>query len=326
MTPAVIIIGSMVLFWAAFLGVVVIPTMTIPDQGSEIWRPASAAEDRGRELYIANGCVYCHSQYVRPQDWAEGAQRVARAGDYAKQQPPLLGSQRTGPDLSQQGGEHPDDWHLAHFLNPRHTSPASIMPAFSFHTRAEIGDLTRYLQSLGGTQADYRVARQERWKQAAVAAYRAGPDANVAWVHSRVPEVWRRMPNPYPATGASLARGQRIYELYCAGCHGPSGDGRGTAEPYLTPPPLNFALLRRNLIEGKYIGGLLYYQIMNGITGTSMPYFKTQLESAKIWDVSNYIAHDFIGHVDYQHRTDQIDAAYENAEPPPPRDYVKDRP
>jgi hypothetical protein len=57
-----------------------------------------------------------------------------------------------------------------------------------------------------------------------------------------------------------------------------------------------------------------------------MPYFKTQLESAKIWDVSNYVAYNFIGYVDYSLRTDQIDAAYENAEPPPPKDFVKDRP
>jgi mono/diheme cytochrome c family protein len=326
MTPAVIIIGSMALFWAAFLAVVVIPTVTMPDRPSETWRATSAAEERGRQLYIADGCVYCHSQYVRPQDWAEGAQRIARAGDYARQQPPLLGSERTGPDLSQQGGEHPDDWHRAHFINPRHTSPASVMPSFSFHSAAQISDLTRYVQSLGGKDADLRVARQQHWKGLAVPAYAGGPDANVAWIHRKVPEVWRRMPNPYPATEASLARGQRVYELYCVGCHGPSGDGRGTAQPYLNPPPLNFALLRRNLIDGKYIGGVFYYQIMNGITGTAMPYFKTQLESAKIWDVSNYVAYNFIGYVDYSLRTDQIDAAYENAEPPPPKDFVKDRP
>ena len=224
------------------------------------------------------------------------------------------------------GGEHPDDWHRAHFTNPRHTSPASIMPSFSFHSQAQMGDLTRYVQGLGGTDADFRVARQERWKRPAVAAYEGSPDSNVAWIHSKVPEVWRKMPNPYPATEASLARGQRVYELYCVGCHGPSGDGRGAAQPYLNPPPLNFALLRRNLIDGKYIGGLLYYQIMNGITGTAMPYFKTQLESAKIWDVSNYVAYNFIGWEDTPYRSDQIDAAYKNAEPPPPKDFVQDQP
>ena len=55
----------------------------------------------------------------------------------------------------------------------------------------------------------------------------------------------------------------------------------GSAEPYLYPPPLNFTTLRGRGISG----GILYYQIMNGITGTGMPYFKGELESEKIWDV-----------------------------------------
>jgi cbb3-type cytochrome oxidase cytochrome c subunit len=57
--------------------------------------------------------------------------------------------QRTGVDLSQEGGEHPDDWHIAHFVNPRYTRPLSIMPPFEFLGEARIGTLTRYVQSLG---------------------------------------------------------------------------------------------------------------------------------------------------------------------------------
>lgn len=321
MTPPVVIFGSLLLFWIAFIAVVVIPAYTMSDRPSEIWRPITDAEERGRRLYIANGCVYCHSQYVRPQDWGVGAQRIAQAGDYSQQLPPMLGSERTGPDLSQEGGEHPDDWHRAHFADPRHTSPASIMPAFSFHSEGEIGDLVRYVQALGGRDADYRVQRQERWKPRAIAAHEAGPDENIAWLHANVPEVWRRMPNPYPPTEAALARGERIFGLYCASCHGPSGDGRGTAAPYLKPPPLNFATLRRNLVEGRYIGGILYYQIMNGVTGTAMPYFKTQLESARIWDVSNYIAYSFIGKVDFQFSENEIEPAYEGPAPAPLKQY-----
>jgi cbb3-type cytochrome c oxidase subunit II len=326
MTPATTIIGSMVLFWTAFLVVVVVPMMTMSEQPSDVWRPSTPREERGRRLYIANGCVYCHSQYVRPQDWDVGAQRIARPGDYAAQFPPLLGSQRTGPDLSQEGGEHPDDWHVAHFANPRYTSPVSIMPAFSFHTPAEIADLTGYVQALGGRDADLRVARQQHWRQEALAAYARGADANTAWLHSRVPASWRAMPNPYPPTEAALARGARVYEQYCIGCHGPSGDGRGPAEAHLKPPPLNFANLRRHLVEGKYIGGLLYYQVMNGVTGTAMPYFKTQLESARIWDVSNYVAYSFIGHTDAQYSRDHIPPSYEGRPPPLPKDYAVEAP
>jgi len=317
MTPAVVVLGSIVLFWAAFIAVVAVPTSTITDQPSGLWRRLTPAEERGRQLYIANGCTYCHSQYVRSQDWDLGAQRIAQPGDYIAQQPPLLGSERTGPDLSQEGGEHPDDWHAAHFHNPRFTSPASVMPQFGEYAKPQVADLTAYVQSLGGTDADYRVARQDEWKPRAAQAYKTGPDANVAWLHAHVSAVWRPMPNPYPPTEAALARGERVYQLYCINCHGPSGDGRGLAQPFLDPPPLNFATLRRNLVEGKYIGGILYYQIMNGISGTAMPYFKVQLESARIWDVSNYVAYNFVGWVDFQLSTEDIKAAYEGAPPAP---------
>ena len=68
-------------------------------------------------------------------------------------------------------------------------------------------------------------------------------------------------------------------------------------------------------IEGGATGGMLYYQIMNGITGTAMPYFKRELESEKIWDVSNFIAKEFIGVVDANQEPRGIDAAFEPARP-----------
>ena len=66
---------------------------------------------------------------------------------------------------------------------------------------------------------------------------------------------------------------------------------------------------------------MLYYQIMNGITGSAMPYFKRELESEKIWDVSNYVAKQFIGIVDANREPKGIDASFEpdfdsNREPP----------
>ncbi len=64
-------------------------------------------------------------------------------------------------------------------------------------------------------------------------------------------------------------------------------------------------------MDGKYIGGIFYYQIMNGITGTAMPYFKRELESEKIWDVSNYVAVTFLGYTDATIEPRGIPAAYE---------------
>jgi len=325
MTPVVIIFGALLIFWMAFFISVLWPMHTMDRGPSDIWRQPTQTELAGREIYMANGCTYCHSQYIRPQDWGIGAVRVAQPGDYFNQQPHLLGSERTGPDLSQEGGLHPDDWHVAHFNNPRFTRPNSIMPQFGFLSKEELKSLTAYEQSLGGKMADYRVQRQQEWKKKAVEAYNRGIDANIRWIHQNVPKVWRDMPNPYPPTQASLARGRDIYVDYCVNCHGDVGDGGGDAADYLNPPPLNFNTLKRDLPENRYLGGIFYYQIMNGITGTAMPYFKKELESAKIWDVSNWVAVSYVGRVDYQYQTDKIPAAYEGP-PPDPSEVVPGSP
>ena len=308
MTPSFIMIASLILFASVLTVVIILPWSTMSDQPSEVFRPRTAAEQEGRKIYIQNGCTYCHTQFIRYVDWGLGAERIALAGDYVQDQPHLLGSERTGPDLSQEGGEHPDDWHLAHFTNPRFVRPNSLMPSFKFLGIDRIKALIAYKQSLGFKQADFRVERQKFWKKRAVEAYESGPAKNVEWLHSMVPEPWRKLPNPYPSTEASLKRGHRIYQDYCIGCHGPIGDGMGPAQPFLYPPPLNFTILNGRGISG----GILYYQIMNGITGTAMPYFKRELESEKIWNVGNYVAVTFIGESDAGMPPRGIPAAYEN--------------
>ncbi len=308
MTPKAVVIGSLMVLTAVVLSVIVLPYAdTSKTTASDIYRPRSADEAAGRKIYIANGCVYCHSQSIRSIDWGLGAERIAQAGDYIQDRPILLGSERSGPDLSQEGGEHPDDWHRGHFTNPRYTRPLSIMPAFAFLGDAAIRVLTNYVQSLGFKNADRRMARQRRWKKSAVTAYEAGPEANVKWLADHVPEGWRSVPNPYPTSAAGLARGHKIYQDFCLGCHGPVGDGMGPAQPHLYPPPLNFTILKGRGISG----GILYYQIMNGITGTAMPYFKRELESEKIWDVGDYVAVYFINQSDANGKPRGIDAAYE---------------
>lgn len=308
MTPVAVVTGSLLILIAVVMVVIILPyadtSKTIP---SDLFRTRTDVEAKGRKLYISNGCVYCHTQSIRAVDWGLGAERIAEAGDYIKDYPILLGSQRTGPDLSQEGGEHPDDWHMAHFINPRSTRPLSIMPPFKFLGEDNIDILTRYAQSLGMKQADKRMERQKLWKKRAVDAYASGVDQNVAWIHGQVPQGWRTIPTPYPATEAGLARGEKIYQDFCFGCHGPVGDGMGPAQPYIYPPPLNFTILKGRGISG----GIIYYQIMNGITGTAMPYFKRELESEKIWDVGNYIAKYFIDQIDANMEPKGIDAAYE---------------
>jgi mono/diheme cytochrome c family protein len=181
------------------------------------------------------------------------------------------------------------------------------MPRFEFLGIGQIKTLIAFKQSMGLKQADPRMARQQFWKKEAIRAYEAGPDANVIWLNENIPQGWRDIPNPYPTSEAGLARGHKIYQDFCLGCHGPVGDGMGPAQPHLYPPPLNFTLLKNREISG----GILYYQIMNGITGTAMPYFKKDLESEKIWDVGNYVAVYFIDQSDANSAPRGIDAANE---------------
>ncbi len=307
MTPKVIVFGGIFILAAIVFMVVYWPYVTRVEMPSDIFRHRSPEEDRGRKIYISNGCSYCHTQSIRNLDWGLGAERIAQAGDYVEDRPILLGSERTGPDLSQEGGEHPDDWHIAHFINPRYTRPNSIMPPFEFLSMEKVQSLSRYIQGLGFKQADSRMERQLFWKEESIKAYEAGPEANVKWLHSHVPEGWRIIPNPYPTTEAGLARGHKLYQDFCIGCHGPVGDGMGAAQPYIYPPPLNFTILKDRGISG----GILYYQIMNGITGTAMPYFKRELESQKIWEVGDFIAVFFINQSDANAEPKGIDASWE---------------
>ncbi len=310
MTPKLLFFGLIIIFLLIFFVVVVFPAIMDKGIPSEIARQRTDIEAEGRLLYIENGCSYCHSQYVRPQDMDFGSDRISQAGDYVYDKPHLLGSERIGPDLTQAGGEHTDSWHYAHFYNPRYTRPHSVMPPFNWLDSNKTKALVAYVQSLGGKMADARMERQHYWERQAIAAYEAGPDSNINWIHANVPKMWRDLPTPYPADEASLARGEKVYQDFCIGCHGPVGDGMGPAYKFIYPPPLNFTTLKRIPASG----GVLYYQIMNGITGTAMPYFKRELESHKIWDVSNYIAVYFMDYRDDNTEPRGIDASGEPVE------------
>jgi mono/diheme cytochrome c family protein len=181
------------------------------------------------------------------------------------------------------------------------------MPPFKWLGMERVDTLTHYIQSLGMKEADFRMERQRYWKQEAIKAFEGGPEFNAKWLAEIVPHGWRTIPNPYPTTPAGLERGHLLYQQFCIGCHGPVGDGMGPAQPYLYPPPLNFTILKGREISG----GILYYQIMNGITGTAMPYFKRDLESQKIWEVGDYVAVNFINQSDADQEPEGIDAAWE---------------
>jgi cytochrome c oxidase cbb3-type subunit 2 len=107
------------------------------DIGQLKWMETSATdytplENVGRRVYLREGCWYCHSQYVRPvtgetRRWGP----VSEAGEYAYDVPHLFGTRRIGPDLTRVGLKYGDEWHLAHFWNPRMLTPESIMDPYS---------------------------------------------------------------------------------------------------------------------------------------------------------------------------------------------------
>ncbi len=89
--------------------------------------------ERGRHVYISEGCIHCHSQYVRPNSADVQMWGPAETIDELRlQHPPLIGNRRQGPDLSQVGGRRSPLWLKAHFYNPPEVSGASIMPSYGF--------------------------------------------------------------------------------------------------------------------------------------------------------------------------------------------------
>ena len=133
-----IVSGAMVILGGATALLVVLPYMLLkniePPAGL---KPYTAVQLTGRQVYIANGCVYCHSQQPRDvkqaPDAARGWGRASVAADYAYDTPHLLGTMRTGPDLLNIGARQPSkDWHLGHLYQPRAYSPGSIMPSYPY--------------------------------------------------------------------------------------------------------------------------------------------------------------------------------------------------
>ncbi|MGJ1197826.1 cytochrome-c oxidase, cbb3-type subunit I [Sphingobacterium spiritivorum] len=110
-----------------------VPTFTIQSNIPTIAsvKPYTALELQGRDLYIKEGCVNCHTQTVRPfRSETSRYGEYSKSGEYVYDRPFLWGSKRTGPDLHRVGGKYPNKWHFDHLLDPTITSPGSIMPTY----------------------------------------------------------------------------------------------------------------------------------------------------------------------------------------------------
>jgi cbb3-type cytochrome c oxidase subunit II len=318
MTPRMAAIGGMLAFFTVVAVVVVLPTATFSPPPSENWLPLTDQALAGRQQYLANGCVYCHSGFSRPQDVFEGRYylypRAAEPGDYYGDgaSPNILGSERTGPDLSQEGGMHPDDWHVAHYTNPRFTMPNSIMPVFDFWSDQERDDMIAFNQSMGGKEAALRYAtvsvgnrmmlinggQLEPEKAFPALVNELGDEVRVdgkpddpspwgmpwmaVWHMNSFDRGYWLTDNPLPLTEQNLIRGKDVYLARCAGCHGVEGDGKGPAAGYLAPKPFDFTDSKEMNGPGAS-EGQMYHRILTAGPGTAMESFGTRLSVEDIW-------------------------------------------
>jgi cytochrome c oxidase cbb3-type subunit I/II len=119
----------------------IIPTIVVKSNIPTISsvQPYTPLELEGRDIYIREGCVGCHSQMVRPfRSEVERYGEYSKAGEFVYDHPFLWGSKRTGPDLHRVGGKYSDNWHLNHMYDPQSTSSGSIMPSYKWLVRNEL--------------------------------------------------------------------------------------------------------------------------------------------------------------------------------------------
>jgi cytochrome c oxidase cbb3-type subunit 2 len=134
---------------------------TKPSSGVE---PYDAVRLMGRDLYIREGCVGCHSQQIRmlrAEVQRYGPYSVA--GESVFDHPFLWGSKRTGPDLARIGERYSDDWHRIHLRNPRAVVPESNMPGYPWLATTpvqndDIGDRMRALRVLGVPYTEVQIS------------------------------------------------------------------------------------------------------------------------------------------------------------------------
>jgi cytochrome c oxidase cbb3-type subunit 2 len=245
---------TLALLLAAFVLNSILKAGADPSQLSQI--------ERGRQVYISEGCINCHSQYVRPNSpdvlmWGP----VEPLQELRRERPPLIGNRRQGPDLSQVGGRRSPLWLKLHFYNPPEVSGTSIMPSYAFLFSNQRGDnLVSYLESLHESGEPRHRIEEENWRPAS------------------------------DAVAAAKGRdGARIFHRYCATCHDAGGqtrwaDGFKRRPPDLTVGPYLHLEQSGDLAERR---DRLARIVKFGIHGTDMPGHEylsdTEIASISLW-------------------------------------------
>ncbi len=251
--------------------------------------PLTAEQQAGLRVYISEGCAYCHTQQVRPLPEDTHYGRPSAPGDYARlaplgvlvEVPEVLGTERTGPDLSNIAARQPSDvWHYIHLYQPRALVAASIMPSFRWLfrlTRAPDSQSVRVpvpatlvpegMTVVATPRAKALVAYLLSLKQPPIGGSAAAAGSTTT-----------------PSGGA--ANGAQAYSARCASCHQPAGTGVPGAFPPLAgdsvengPPAAQLAIVLNGL-SGRKIKGVAY--------ASPMPPWGALLSDGEIAAIVNY--------------------------------------
>ena len=318
-TPLVAGLGGLVAFFTVVAIVVWLPIHTFDPPPSADWAPLSNQAVAGRNLFAQNGCYVCHSGYSRPQDVRYQLYflypKISQPGDFwgSDQTPNLLGTERTGPDLSQESGWHPDDWQYMHFYDARYADPLSLMPPMhSLFSDKQVEQLVSFVEMRSGKSGLLRYAGQlyakhvvltnQGFKPAPIgfegahAKIQEGADVPVpkgqleeAPNLSQIDRSYWLSGDPLPVTEGNLYRGKEIFLERCVGCHGPNGDGKGPGAKFMAPPPADFTSADDACCGGDTGPGDFYYRILRGWPGTGMENFGERLSVDDIWRVVLFV-------------------------------------
>ena len=318
-TPWMAGLGGLLVFLAVVFVVVWLPVHTFDPPPSPDWAPLNDQAVAGRSLFASNNCFVCHSGYSRPQDVRESLYflypKISQPGDFygSDQSPNLLGTERTGPDLSQESGWHPDDWQFAHFYDPRYVDPRSLMPPMkSLFSDSQVQQLSQFVETRSGKSGLLRYAGQ-LYAKTIVLTVQGYPKPYTGFQGAHRPVVEQKEPkppagqleeapnlsqidrsywlsgDPLPVTEDNLLRGKEVFLARCVGCHGPKGDGKGPAATFMSPPPADFTDKDDACCGGDTGPGDFYFRILRGWTGTAMENFGDRLSVNDIWRVVLFV-------------------------------------
>jgi mono/diheme cytochrome c family protein len=204
---------------------------------------AGSSAERGHEVYLSEGCIHCHSRYVRP-----GSGDVLTWGptkpldEVLRDQPVTIGNRRQGPDLMQVGLRRSAKWLELHFRRPRLFDANSTMPSYAYLFDDRRGpDIVNYLGEVDPDQWAKRIAAIAAWS---------------------------------PAEGPGVD-GEEFYGRYCTACHGAQGRGDGPLAREFARPPADLAqgpFIHTALARsGETLRVTVARVVKFGVPGTDMP-------------------------------------------------------